>query len=99
MTPIGQSTVVAVYYKSANCNPLSLLLRFVVQLVSTVDKIFLDIALCYPMDKTGGIAYVLLLTCVVLAFRQQNCHESVDRGLFVKYTWVACNRAGMLCPN
>ena len=36
----------AAYYKSVNCNPLTLLLRFVggfvVQLVSTVDNILTD---------------------------------------------------------
>jgi len=35
---------VGVYYKSVNCNPLTLLLRSVVQLVSTVDKILSDLA-------------------------------------------------------
>jgi len=39
---------VAVYYKSINCNPVTPLLRsvvdFVVPLVSTVDKILTDIA-------------------------------------------------------
>jgi len=35
---------VAVYYKSVNCNPLTPLLQFVVQLVSAVDKILTDIA-------------------------------------------------------
>jgi len=44
------TTVVAVYYKSVNCNPLTPLrltaicCGFVVQLVSTVDKILIDIA-------------------------------------------------------
>jgi len=34
--------VVAVYYKSVNCNPLTRSLRFVVQLVSTVNKFLTD---------------------------------------------------------
>jgi len=35
---------VAVNCKSVNCNPLTPLLRFVIQLVSTVDKISTDLA-------------------------------------------------------